>query len=453
MSLLRQGKAQALTIYVGESDQWQGAPLYVAIMQVLREQGCAGATATRAVAGYGAGARLHEQEALSWSSDATVVIQVIDQPERLHRLQPRLREMLNGGLMTLHEVDVLKYTHARRHGLPGNVLVKQVMETSVTTVALDTPIATVMTVLLDAPFRAVPVLDGQRRLQGIISTGDLMRAGVLSVRRGVMRTALELDTRTVEAIEAPLEQARQSDRMARDVMNRQVRSVTGDAALRDAVQVMVETGLRRLPVIDRNGVLMGMLTRADVLQVIVTSPLMHAQASSGTQPLSSTHGLSALSSLPAQQRPVSAYSNPDVATVTEQAPFADVLDALIISPLKRVIVLDAQRHVRGIISDVDVLARIREDMRPRFLSMLANWGRIRQGQTIEGQSRSLTGQLTTAADIMNSNVTTVTDTTTVQDTIEKMMSTKRKFLPVVNTQGVLVGAVGRSDLLRIVLEE
>jgi PII-like signaling protein len=60
VSLLRQGKAQALTIYLGESDQWRGGSLYVAIIQYLREQGCAGATVTRAVAGYGAGARLHE---------------------------------------------------------------------------------------------------------------------------------------------------------------------------------------------------------------------------------------------------------------------------------------------------------------------------------------------------------------------------------------------------------
>ncbi len=88
MILLRQGKAQELTIYLGESDQWQGTPLYVAIIQFLRSQGCAGATATRAVAGYGAGARLHAGGGLRWSSDASIVIKVIDQPARLRRLLP-----------------------------------------------------------------------------------------------------------------------------------------------------------------------------------------------------------------------------------------------------------------------------------------------------------------------------------------------------------------------------
>src|SRR5258708_1530857 len=70
MSLLRHGKAWALTIYLGEADQWHGQSLYVALMQLLRDSGCAGATVTRAVAGYGAGARLHEQGGLRLSSDA-----------------------------------------------------------------------------------------------------------------------------------------------------------------------------------------------------------------------------------------------------------------------------------------------------------------------------------------------------------------------------------------------
>src|SRR6266702_6316186 len=179
MSLLRQGKALALTMYLGESDQWQGTPLYAAIVQYLREQGCAGATVTRAVAGYGAGAHLHESGGWRWSSDASIVIQVVDQPDRLRRLLPHLQEMLSGGLMTVHEIEVLKYTHARQRGLSSKLLVRQVMETAISTVSLDTPVPVVVNLLLAAPFRALPVIDGQQRLQGIISTGDLINAGFL----------------------------------------------------------------------------------------------------------------------------------------------------------------------------------------------------------------------------------------------------------------------------------
>src|SRR5947209_11178126 len=145
-------------------------PLYVAILQFLRSQGCAGATVTRGVAGYGAGARLHASGGLRWSSDAPIVIQVIDQSNRLRRLLPHLEEMLSGGLITLHEVEVLKYTHARRRGLSNKVAVQQVMEPQLTTVYLDTPVATIMDMLLDAPFRALPVIDQQQTLKASIST-------------------------------------------------------------------------------------------------------------------------------------------------------------------------------------------------------------------------------------------------------------------------------------------
>jgi CBS-domain-containing membrane protein len=449
MSLLRQGKAQALTIYIGESDQWRGTPLYVAIVQFLRDQGCAGATVTRAVAGYGAGARLHESGHWRWSSDAPVVIQVVDQPERLRRLLPQLQEMLSGGLMTLHDVEVLKYTHARRRGFSSKLPVRQVMETAITTVRLDTPVALVVDLLLAAPFRALPVVDEQQRLQGIISTGDLINAGLLPMRRGLVRTALELDSLTAEAVEAPLEQARQSTRTAQDIMNRQVRTVGPNVSIRDAAQVMIETGLRRLPVVEADGRLVGMLTRADLLQAVVTSPLMSPQASSGTQPLQRT---GSLAEAPAQQRPVSDYINPDVSTVDEQTPIAEVIDALILSPLKRVIVVNAERQVKGIISDVDVLSQMQEDVRPGLLSALTGWARGKPARLSTGTLQTRPGKARVAAELMNRDVVTVTETTTVQETIERMITTRRKIVPVVDEQGRLVGVVGRSDLLRVLLE-
>ncbi|MEO9027516.1 MAG: DUF190 domain-containing protein, partial [Ktedonobacteraceae bacterium] len=181
MSLLRQGKAEVLTIYIGESDQWQGETLYVALVHFLRVHGCAGATVTRAVAGYGAGAHVHQEHIWRLSSDAPMIIQVVDQPERLRRLLPELHEMVQGGLMTLHTTDVLKYTHARRTGLSTKLPVRQVMETVITSVTPETSVANVIDILLAASFRALPVVDEQQRLMGIIGTRDLIAAGLLPV--------------------------------------------------------------------------------------------------------------------------------------------------------------------------------------------------------------------------------------------------------------------------------
>ncbi len=450
MSLLRQGKAEVLTIYLDESDQWHGTPLYVAIIQLLRNQGCAGATVMRAIAGYGAGTRLHESGHLRWSSDAPLVIQVIDQPARLHHLLPQLQEMLVGGLMTLQEVEVLKYTHARRRGFPAKLSVQQVMETQLTTVSPDTPVATVMDSLLAAPFRALPVVDSQHRLLGIICTGDLIQAGLLTVRRGLVRRALELDTLTGESIGDALAQARQSPLTAQTIMNRQVLTVSPALSVREAAQEMIDAGVRRLPVVEADGTLVGMLTRADLLQVIVTNPLMSSHAASGTQPL---HPTGSLSHEAVQRRPVTDYLVTDVATVHESAPLDEVIDALILSPLKRVVVVDNEEHVQGIISDVDILAHMQAEQRPGLLKLFA--GRSRHRRPLTDSLRMLFGKtqhVQIAADIMNREVVTIADTASVQETIEKMIAAHRKILPVVDQANRLIGVVGRSDLLRVLAE-
>lgn len=449
MTLLRQGKAQALTIYLGESDQWQGKPLYVAIIHFLREHGCAGATATRAIAGYGAGARLHEAGGWHWSSDAPVVIQVIDQPERIRRLLPRLQQMVGGGLMTLHEVEVLKYTHARARGLPTGLPVQQIMETAVTAVRLETPVAEVVDLLLAAPFRTLPVVDEQRRLQGIIATADLIAADIFPLRRGLMRAAFALDTHTVEAVETPLAAARSSVATAQDVMNRQVRAIGPEISIREAAHLMLETGHRRLPVVASDGTLLGIVTRADLLQVVVTSPLASSPGEGGLPTRSPSQPLPGLSP---QQRPIADYVDTDVTTIGADAPLSEVIDALLLSPLKRVMVVDEDGRVRGIISDVDVLAQMEAEQRPGLLQLFTRWTRGTPGRMPSGALRPAGGKAQKAAEVMNREVITIDEATSVQGGIERMMATGRKILPVVDAEGRLIGTIRRSDLLRVLLE-
>jgi CBS domain-containing protein len=450
MSLLRRGKAYALTIYLGEADQWQGQSLYVAIVHLLRRSGCAGVTVMRAVAGFGAGSRLHEQGGFRLSSDASLVIQVIDQPARLHRLLPRLEEMLSGGLMTLQEIEVLKYTHARSRGLPSRLPVRQIMEASVVTVAPDAPIKEVVDLLLAVPFRSLPVVDEQKLLLGIIGTRDLVNAGILSLRRGIVRTVQEYDDLIADPLVTPEIQARLSGATAQEVMNRQVRTIAPDASVRAAAQIMLDTGLRSLPVVSPDNRLLGMLSRSDLFQLVVTSPLMNEQAGNITHPLGPTRPLN---SLPIQQQAIGAFPLMEAPTVHEDMPVAEVIDTLLLSPLKRVFVVDAGQRVIGVISDVDVLARMREEERPALLRLFAQWTRGDKSMRQASGSLQHTGEkMRVAADLMNRDVITAKDTMTVQETVERMMETHRRVLPIVDEQQHIKGVVGRTDLLRILLE-
>src|SRR6266481_423919 len=53
------GRGKQLTIFISETDHYHHQALYMAIIEMLRREGCSGATATRGVAGFGASALIH----------------------------------------------------------------------------------------------------------------------------------------------------------------------------------------------------------------------------------------------------------------------------------------------------------------------------------------------------------------------------------------------------------
>jgi hypothetical protein len=104
-----EGTAVLARVFIGESDRWHHQPLHVALLERLRREGFAGATVTRAVAGFGASSAIHTANILRLSQDLPVVIEVVDSEKQMERLKPILEEMLAGGLVTLEKVTVLHY--------------------------------------------------------------------------------------------------------------------------------------------------------------------------------------------------------------------------------------------------------------------------------------------------------------------------------------------------------
>lgn len=104
-----EGQGLLVRIYIGESDQWHGRPLYQAIVERLRERGLAGATVLRGIEGYGARAHIHTTRLLRLSEDLPVVIEAVDQEDRIRAVLPELDEMVGDGLITLERVEVLAY--------------------------------------------------------------------------------------------------------------------------------------------------------------------------------------------------------------------------------------------------------------------------------------------------------------------------------------------------------
>jgi len=103
------GQALLVRIYIGEADHRDGKPLYQAIVAFLRERGLAGATVLRGIEGFGANAHLHTTRLLRLSEDLPILIEVVDQEDRLRAVLPDLEAMVSDGLITLERVEVIAY--------------------------------------------------------------------------------------------------------------------------------------------------------------------------------------------------------------------------------------------------------------------------------------------------------------------------------------------------------
>lgn len=106
-----EGEGQLLRVFIGESDRWEGRPLYEAIVRRARAEALAGATVLRGLEGFGAHSRLHTAKILRLSEDLPIVIEIVDRSDRIQQFLPALDEMVKEGMITLEKVNVIAYRH------------------------------------------------------------------------------------------------------------------------------------------------------------------------------------------------------------------------------------------------------------------------------------------------------------------------------------------------------
>jgi PII-like signaling protein len=108
------GERTLMRVHIGESDKHQGRPLYQVIVETLRERGFAGATVLRGIMGFGSESKVvHSDRILRLSLDLPIVVEVVDEEEKIQGILPILDEMVSGGLITMERVSVVLY---RPHG-------------------------------------------------------------------------------------------------------------------------------------------------------------------------------------------------------------------------------------------------------------------------------------------------------------------------------------------------
>ena len=107
------GSARLMRIYMGESDKWNGEPLYEAIVQRLRFLDIAGATVYRGILGYGVKVHTHKSGRHPFSRDLPIMISVVDSQEKLAKAIGEIEPMMQDALIVLSDVDVIRLLQSR----------------------------------------------------------------------------------------------------------------------------------------------------------------------------------------------------------------------------------------------------------------------------------------------------------------------------------------------------
>ena len=106
--MVRKGPAKKLTVYVDETDKYEGKPVYEVLMDICYKQRIAGVSVFRGVAGYGSDGVFHTSKMLELSTALPVKIEVVDSEEMISRVLPLINDVVGKGLIEISDTSVIK---------------------------------------------------------------------------------------------------------------------------------------------------------------------------------------------------------------------------------------------------------------------------------------------------------------------------------------------------------
>jgi len=144
------------------------------------------------------------------------------------------------------------------------MLIKDIMTKDVVTVGIEDTVETCANLLLKHNLSGLPVLDKDGKLVGIVTEGDLIRRAsrvegpaVLEVLGGLIY--LDSPKKFIDDLKASMGQ------MAGEIMSKKIITINPEATVEDGATLLVKKKIKRLPVVDKDGNLLGIVSRRDIM--------------------------------------------------------------------------------------------------------------------------------------------------------------------------------------------
>jgi len=116
----KEAEASLIRIFIGESDKYDGKPMYRYLVELFRKEGLSGATVLRGLEGFGKTSRLHTTAILRLSTDMPIIIEVVDLKEKIDRIKPLLSDIVKQGLITEEKVRIIMYEGTKKDKIAYN---------------------------------------------------------------------------------------------------------------------------------------------------------------------------------------------------------------------------------------------------------------------------------------------------------------------------------------------
>lgn len=143
---------------------------------------------------------------------------------------------------------------------------QDVMVSPVVTVGENATIQEVAKLLIDQRISAVPVLNAAGKLAGIVTESDLMRRAEIGTERHYSWwLSLLADARTLAA-----DYIKSHATSVKDVMTRTVKTAAPDTPLHELAELFEKNHIKRVPIVNKNGELVGIVSRANIIQAVAS---------------------------------------------------------------------------------------------------------------------------------------------------------------------------------------
>jgi CBS domain-containing protein len=417
---------KAIEIFTSEEARYRKKPVTDAVMQYIRDLRIAArCIVTRGIAGcYESGeVTTNRLEVLSFN--LPIRIYIILPAFETERALNGLNGMITDGIVVLHDLNVLSH-RTRNSFFPRQLMVRDVMTADPQSVTAATPLSDVVRLLLSSIFSGVPVVDAHDRPVGVVTQGDLIKKGGLPLRLGLLA---ESDQNRLESVLNRL-----SSRNAGDVMTSPAVMIDELRPLTGAVDLMLLKGVKRLPVVDTDGRLSGMISRLDIFRTVMREG-------------PDWSGFKAQEIEVAQLKYVADILQRDVHAVSPDTSLNDVIRVIDDNAVQRVAVIDDGEKLLGLISDRDLLRYFKPEQQGAWHLLTKLKDAFKQDS---GGVEDLRQRLaeTTAGEVMTTALITVDEALPIEKAIGLMIDKGLKRLPVIDGDGRFRGMISRDSLLR-----